>query len=310
MVSWPAVRTLASGAGFTEGPMLTDAGEIVHVSIDLGLLHQIGAEGRSRVLADLSGGPNGACPGPGGEIYVAQNGGNWMVGGGKTAKTESGIQAVRPGGVVRWVSTAPLAPNDLCFGPDQALYVTDPTRRRTYDDGRIWRYDPARDTAAVLCTVNWFPNGIAFGPEEDVVYVASTGDGKIIRLPVAGPAAGGPGEVFARLDHGFPDGMAFDADGNLLVGANSHTPGASGDIQVFGRDGKLAEIIQVGPNARYTNLAITGDNTIVVTDSDGGAILALDGWARPGLALYPRRHGQPLEPPLAPGLAALDAAGG
>jgi gluconolactonase len=300
-----AVRTLAVGTGFTEGPVLTGTGEIVHVSIDQGLLCQIGSDGRSRVLADLSGGPNGACPGPDGEIYVAQNGGNWMVGGGKGAKTESGVQAVGPDGKVRWVTTAPLAPNDLCFGPDRALYITDPTRRRTYDDGRIWRYDPATDAASVLFTVGWFPNGIAFGPEEDVVYVASTGDARIIRLPLAGEDGPEPGgEVFAQLDHGYPDGMAFDAEGNLLVGANSHTAGTSGDIQVFGRDGRLAEILDVGPNARYTNLAISGDATIVFTDSDGGAILALDGWRSPGLALYPRRHEQPLEPDLAPGLAA------
>jgi gluconolactonase len=305
----PAVRTLALEVGFTEGPTLTDEGEIVHVSIDQGLLYRIGADGRSRVLADLSGGPNGACLGPGGDIYVAQNGGNWMVGGGKGARTQSGVQAVSANGTVRWVSTDPLAPNDLCFGPDHALYITDPTRRRTYDDGRIWRYDPARGTAVVLCTVGWFPNGIAFGPEGDVIYVASTGDGTIIRLPIEGEGAGRQGEVFARLDHGYPDGMAFDANGSLLVGANSHTPGTSGDIQVFARDGRLTDILDVGPNARYTNLAISGDQTIVFTDSDAGAIRALDGWRSPGLALYPRRHEQPLEPPLAPALAASGSAG-
>jgi gluconolactonase len=303
-----AVRTLAVGAGFTEGPMLTAAGEIVHVSIDQGVLWQLAADGRPHVFADLPGGPNGACPGPGGEVYVAQNGGNWMVGGGKGTKTESGVQAVRPDGTVRWISTAPLAPNDLCFGPDRALYVTDPSRRRTYDDGRIWRYDPDRDAATVLFTVGWFPNGIAFGPEEDVVYVASTGDGRIIRLPVNGASGARTDEVFAQLDHGYPDGMAFDAEGNLLVGANSHTPGVSGDIQVFGRDGKLTEILHVGPNARYTNLAISGDATIVFTDSDGGAIRAVDGWHSPGLALYPRRHDCALEPRLAPGLAAPGSA--
>lgn len=291
------IGQLSSGVGFTEGPVITDGGAVVHVSIDQGRLYQIDSSGVSSVLADLAGGPNGACPGPDGEIYVAQNGGNWMLGTGTVEKTESGVQAVDPAGRVRWVTTGPLAPNDLCFGPDDGLYITDPTRRRTYDDGRIWRYDPARGEAAVLHAVGWFPNGIAFGLEDDRIYVASTGDSRIVTLSMDGADTA---ETFVQMDHGYPDGMAFDREGNLLVCANSHTPGTPGDIQVFDRAGRLVELIQVGPHCRYTNLAIAGDGTLVVTDSDGGAILAVEHWDVPGLALYPRRATIETEPFLAP----------
>jgi gluconolactonase len=293
------VRRLSIGVGFTEGPVITDTGEIVHVSIDEGRLYRIDSSGTSTVLADLAGGPNGACPGPGGEIYVAQNGGNWMLGTGTAPKTESGVQAVDMDGNVRWVTTEPLAPNDLCFGPDGALYITDPTRRRTYDDGRIWRYDPVSGVAAVLYTVPWFPNGIAFGLEEDRVYVASTGDCRIVTLAIDGSGATVP---FVEMERGYPDGMAFDVEGNLLVGANSHTPGVPGDIQVFDRSGRLIECIPVGPNCRYTNLAISEDGTLVVSDSDGGGILVVERWDHPGLALHPRRASSPAEPQLEPGL--------
>jgi gluconolactonase len=303
------MRTLAGDLGFTEGPLITERGEIVCVSISEGMLHHISSDGSATVLADLGGGPNGACPGPNGEIYVAQNGGNWMVGGGKGVKTESGVQAVRArDGDTRWVTTLPLAPNDLCFGPDGALYVTDPTRRPTYDDGRIWRYLPETDRAEIVYEVPWFPNGIAFGPEEDVMYVASTGDGKIIRLPLRPSSASEKGELFAQVDPGHPDGMAFDTAGNLLVGANSHSD-APGTVQVFDRGGALVETIHIGPSKRYTNLAISGDGVIVVTDSDRGALRAIDGWRAPGLALYPRRHEHEVEPALAPALRTLDLAG-
>lgn len=298
------VRRLSSGVGFTEGPVITDAGEIVHVSIDQGRLYRIDSSGTSTVLADLAGGPNGACPGPGSEIYVAQNGGNWMLGTGRVPKTESGVQAVGTDGNVRWVTTGPLAPNDLCFGPDGALYITDPTRRRTYDDGRIWRYDPITGEAAVLYTVPWFPNGIAFGLEEDRVYVASTGDSRIVTLALDGS---GTTELFVEMESGYPDGMAFDVEGNLLVGANSHTPDVPGDIQVFDRSGRLIEIIPVGPNCRYTNLAISADGTLVVSDSDGGGIVVIERWDHPGLALYPRRASSRTEPQLEPGLLARAA---
>lgn len=293
------VRQLSLGVGFTEGPVITGSGEIVHVSIDQGRLYRIDGEGATALVAELWGGPNGACPGPDEEIFVAQNGGNWMLGGDSIARTESGVQAVSPGGDVRWVTTAPLAPNDLCFGPDGLLYITDPTRRRTYDDGRIWRCDTASGEAEILETVPWFPNGIAFGLEDDRVYVASTGDSRIITLPLDGS---GRTEVFVQMDRGFPDGMAFDIEGHLLVGANSHTPGVPGDIQVFDRSGLLVEVIPLGPNCRYTNLAIAGDGTIVVSDSDGGAILAVERWDHPGLALHPRRRTGSSEPGLAPGI--------
>ena len=293
------VRQLSQGVGFTEGPVITGSGEIVYVSIDQGRLYRIDSRGATEVMAQLLGGPNGACPGPGEEIFVAQNGGNWMLGGGSVPRTESGVQAVSPGGDVRWVTTAPLAPNDLCFGPDGLLYVTDPTRRRTYNDGRIWRCDTATGEAEILETVGWFPNGIAFGLEDDRIYVASTGDSRIISLPLDG--SGRP-EVFVQMDRGFPDGMAFDVEGHLLVGANSHAPGIPGDIQVFDRSGHIVDVIGLGPNCRYTNLAIAGDGTLVVSDSDGGAILAVERWDHPGLALHPRRHGRSSEPALARGI--------
>jgi gluconolactonase len=134
------------------------------------------------------------------------------------------------------------------------------------------------------------------------MYVASTGDSRIVRLPLHEDGHPSTGETFVQMDHGYPDGMAFDAEGNLLVGANSHTDCVAGDIQVFDRTGQLVEILQVGPNRRYTNLAITGDGTIIISDSEGGGILAMDGWQAPGLALYPRRRHSATEPRLAAGL--------
>lgn len=292
---------LVEDVGFSEGPVVTEQGDVVFTSIDQGTVFRVAQLGVAAVVATTGGGPNGACAGAGGEVFLAQNGGNWMVGrergGTPPAPAEAGVQRIARNGALSHVTTSPLAPNDLCFGPDGLLYVTDPTRRRTYDDGRIWRVDPTTGDAHLLYQLDWFPNGIAFGLDDDVIYVASTGDQQIVRLPIAPSTPTETGEVVIEMDFGHPDGIGFDVEGNLLVCALSRTD-APGQIQTWTTNGKLLDRFSPGPNAKYTNLALSGDGALVVTDSDGGRVLIVDDWPTAGLALFPHRHERTLAPPL------------
>jgi gluconolactonase len=297
-VTIPPARTVATGVGFGEGPIITADGDIVFTSIDQGALYRV-RDGACSVLATTGGGPNGACE-IDGEFYIAQNGGNWMVGserGAPPPPAQAGVQSVSTDGAsIRYLSTAPLAPNDLCPGPDGWLYVTDPTRRRTYDDGRIWRIDPSTGESQLLYEVSWFPNGIAFGLDDDVMYVASTGAQQIVRLPIAPASHRVAGETAIQMSFGYPDGMAFDLDGNLLVCALSKSA-EPGEIQVWDTRGTLLDRYSPGSDKRYTNVALSGDRTLIITDSNGGSLLATD-WEAPGLALFPRRHTTRSAPPI------------
>jgi gluconolactonase len=276
-------EALASDLGFVEGPVVT-SGRIICTSIDRGCLYEL-AEGRAEVLAVTGGGPNGAAEGADGTLFIAQNGGRrparpWPF-------VCGGVQFVRPGGTVHWLTQDPVSPNDLCFGPDGYLYVTDPTRNGRRDDGRLWRCDPITGESELLRSLPWYPNGVGFGTEDDAVYVASTGERRIVRFALAGGRLDS-GETFASLPAGLPDGFAFDGAGNLTVAAVGED-GAPGEVQTFDRDGALLDRFRPGTSAELTNVALGGRNELVLTDAGAGAVLIVRDWPFPGLPLHPFR---------------------
>jgi gluconolactonase len=279
---------LATGLGKAEGPVVRQSGDVVVTSNSLGRIYRL-ADGGAEVLAETGGGANGAAEGAGGALYVAQSG-RRPPDVPPSPELCGGVQVVAADGAVTWLTRDPVAPNDLCFGPDGLLWLTDPTRGRR-DDGRLWRIDPAGGESELLMSVGWFPNGMAFGPEDDAVYVAATGRGEVMRLPIDGGRLGTP-EVALRLARGQPDGLAFDIAGHLLVAALSFddTPG---EVQVYDADGALLDAIRPGASPTVTNLALTPDRTLIVTEARDGTVWALDGWPSGPLPLHPFRRAQP-----------------
>ena len=71
----PDVTQIASGLRFPEGPVAMPDGSIILVEIERRTLSRVTPDGKVRVIAQLGGGPNGAAMGPGGKIYVTNNGG-------------------------------------------------------------------------------------------------------------------------------------------------------------------------------------------------------------------------------------------
>ncbi len=291
---------LASDVGFTEGPVWMQDGRIVFTSIDTGKVYQH-QDGATTILAVTGGGPNGATEGTDGSVYVSQNSGTrpahrWPF-------VTGGVQVIRKGGKVDWLTQDPVSPNDLCFGPDGYLWVTDPTRDGRRADGRLWRCDPYTGESEILVSIHWYPNGIGFGLEDDAGDVADTGHATIERFPIGADRRLGKPETFCRMDHGHPDGFAFDAEGHLVVAVNGADEGAEGEVQVWNLDGKLVETLPTGRGRWCTNLAISEDRRLIVTNPapgsssnpsrwipDEGAVLERS-WPYPGLSLHPFRHG-------------------
>ena len=281
-------RVLAEGLEFPEGPVWLGPNRIAFVQIR-GQCVSLFDKGTVRCLATTDGGPNGATLGPDGALYVTNNGGlslghegTWMA----PHPIPGRLQRITLDGEVSDVAVAlpgkpPNRPNDLCFGPDDLLYYSDP---HNWEDlanlgtGRVGR-TTLSGRVELVAEIPAFPNGIGFGPD-DRLYLAQSVAQRILVLEAAPGAT--PAE-HATLPIGYPDGFCFDAAGRLYVAASL------GDaVVVFEPDGRVREVIDMGAGNEPTNCCL-GDGLLYVTLSGSGQLVALDAPVEP-LPLYPARR--------------------
>jgi sugar lactone lactonase YvrE len=149
--------------------------------------------------------------------------------------------------------------------------------------GGIYRISPAGEILKVIDGQNG-PNGVEVDPTGKFLYF-TTGQGGAGRIwKLALPAEGGTtfGAATMVATAGQPDGMAFDAWGNLWVA------GWSGDsVYILGPDDKLVTTIGMpGP----INLTFGGETVYIEEDGKGvyklGPVPGLRGFMHPGAARY------------------------
>lgn len=266
-----------------EGPVALPDGSwlIVEGGADRGCVTQISEDGHDKRVVARTGRPNGLAVDSQGVIWVAES------------KTPSVVRLAMDGKaevVTGGCDGEPfLFPNDLCFGPDGALYLTDsgvviqdfaPNNRIRPDymnvpyDGRVYRVDVETGSVTKLDSGIKFTNGIAFGPDK-LLYVNETLTGNIYRYELMG----GPRVLFGNVIRpdappGWkgPDGMAFGDDGRLYVAVFGQR-----DVTVLGVGGEVAERIPTEGNLP-TNVAfaLPGRKRIHVTEYEFGQMEAFD----------------------------------
>jgi len=129
------------------------------------------------------------------------------------------------------------SPNDLVVKSDGTVWFTDPGYgclqfpQECYLPNNVYRFDPKSKNLEAVITDLMMPNGIAFSPDEKILYVIDSGAIQAPRTYYANhPHAIYAWDVsaekkltnkrlFAKIFPGFPDGMRLDADGNIYVGA-------------------------------------------------------------------------------------------
>lgn len=290
---------LVDGLGAPETPRLLPDRSwlVVEMAPTRGGVTRISADGSTVELIARTGTPNGLCPAHDGTIWVAETHPHPAL---MTVKLD-GTTAIF---LDHWGEVPLLLPNDLCFGPDGLLYLTDsgilmsqwaPGGSLREDwatapfDGKVFRIDPATARIDALDTGLKFPNGIAIGPE-GALYVNEMITGEVYRYTIDGSAPA-TRQRFGNVlrddwDGGFrgPDGMAFGQDGRLYC-----TVYGQADVTVLDAGGQVAERIPTEGSAP-TNVAFgpDGEHRIYVTEHQLGRIEVFD-VGTSGLPLYDGR---------------------
>ena len=142
------------------------------------------------------------------------------------------------------------SPNDVVVKSDDTVWFTDPAYgiESDYEGNKqpqeqagcyVFRVDPATGDIRVAADDFTRPNGIAFSPDESLLYISDTGathaeDGPrhIRRFSVKNDGTLAGGEVFATCTEGFFDGFRLDVEGRVWTSAGD-------GVHVYDPDGTL-----------------------------------------------------------------------
>ncbi|MEZ5667467.1 MAG: SMP-30/gluconolactonase/LRE family protein [Alphaproteobacteria bacterium] len=174
------------------------------------------------------------------------------------------------------------SPNDVVVKSDGSVWFTDPSYgilsdwegfagEMEYGACYVFRFDPADGSLSVISDHFAKPNGLAFSPDERILYVADTeashnpaGRRDIWAFDVTADGRGVEnGRRFAVCDSGLFDGFRIDVEGNVWTsagdGVHVYTPEPEakkiGAIRIPER--AVANVVFGGPDGNILYVAAT-----------------------------------------------------
>jgi gluconolactonase len=145
------------------------------------------------------------------------------------------------------------SPNDLVVKSDDTIWFTDPDygilTDYTGDKAaseiarcNVFRLDPASGELRVATSDLVKPNGLAFSPDEKILYIADSGAShdpngphQIVAYDVAAGNRLCNHRVFAVIEPGIPDGLRVDVDGNVWTSAADGVHCIAPDGELIGK---------------------------------------------------------------------------
>ena len=234
-------QRLATGFVFTEGPLWHPDGYLLFVDIRRAQIFRYVPGGHPVLVRENSGESNGMTFDIQGRQIICE-----MINRQLTRLEADGSYTVLADS---WNGQRLNRPNDVVCKSDGSLYFTNPGRERLdpadvdMQFNSVHRVRPDGSVDMIAPGIE-YPNGIAFSPDESVLYVANTRPGQYILaydLDADGNVSGVrhfadmPSESAAN---GVPDGMKVDVEGRV------YCTGPDG-CWVFDPSGELMGIIRL-----------------------------------------------------------------
>jgi len=291
-------RVLAEGLQFPEGPVACSDGSVLLVEIERRTITRVAADGTVSIVARCDGGPNGLAVGPGGQLYICNNGGFLFQPVGGINRVKPGVPEGYAGG---WIERLDLetgerrvlythcgeyrlvGPNDLVFDRHGGFYFSDFGKlypRHRMNGGLYYALADGSRIVEVAYPM-LMPNGVGLSPDGGTVYVAETESGRLWAFDLTAPGVAPRHSHLAphggRLVCGLPghqrlDSLAVDAEGNIHVATLS-----TGCITVISPAGDVLDQIMTG-DPMTTNVSFGGPDrrTAYATLSGRGQLVAYE----------------------------------
>ncbi|MFL6354729.1 MAG: SMP-30/gluconolactonase/LRE family protein [Bryobacteraceae bacterium] len=209
------LTTVASGFGFTEGPVWDPAGFLYISDETQNKIYRVHLDGGKESVVALGD--------PDGNTFDRQQ---RLI---DCASVLRAIILVNPNGEYnsladRFEGKRFNSPNDVVIGPDGALYFTDPTldlpagQKQEIPFQGVYRLGEMGDVKLLVKDMSQ-PNGLAFSPDGRKLYVDDSEQKNIRVFDFSAPATLANGHVFGeeKQEGGVPDGIRADEAGNLFV---------------------------------------------------------------------------------------------
>jgi gluconolactonase len=212
------LETVATGFGFTEGPVWDPAGFLYVSDEELNKIFRVYlSDGRKEEFISL-GDPDGNTYDRQGRLIDCASVLHAIIAISKNGKYE--ILADH------FEGKKFNSPNDVIVGPDGALYFTDPTldlpkgQKQELPFQGVFRLDK-NGSVRLLTKDLTQPNGLAFSPDGKKFYVDDSEQRNIRVYDVATNGSLTNGRIFGEepgeKNDGVPDGIKVDREGNLFV---------------------------------------------------------------------------------------------
>jgi len=250
------VGKVAGGFGFTEGPMWHPDGYLIFSDIPADTIYRLNG-GEKEVYRKPSGNSNGLAFDEEGRLLACEHGTRTVS---RTLDDERVIALAS-----EYKGKRLNSPNDLVVRSDGSVYFTDPPygvdeADRELDFQGVYRISPVGELQLL---VEGFekPNGLAFSPDEKVLYIADTAKDHVRAFDVQLDGSLTNDRIFIQFEPPQrlrPDGMKVDVEGNLYVA------GSEG-VETFATDGEHRGTVELPE--RPANLAFGDEDgrTLYVT---------------------------------------------